>query len=62
LLGIISVSEGTHSLTIQTWIYLHWFAPLAQPKNASLAFAICYVALWTVMAWALYRKRIFVRV
>jgi predicted acyltransferase len=62
LLGIISVSEGARSLTIQTWIYLQWFAPLAQPKNASLAFAISYLALWTVMAWALYRKRIFVKV
>ncbi|HKW73926.1 MAG TPA: heparan-alpha-glucosaminide N-acetyltransferase domain-containing protein [Terriglobales bacterium] len=62
LLGIISVSEGTRSLTIQAWLYLHCFAPLAQPKNGSLAFALCYLALWTLAAWALYRKRIFVKV
>jgi predicted acyltransferase len=57
--SIIKVADGT---TVQTWIYDHWFAPLAQPKNASLAFALCYVALWTLLAWALYRKKIFVKV
>src|SRR6478735_3126078 len=57
--SIIKVPNG---ITVQTWVYEHWFAPLAQPKNASLAFTVCYVALWTVVAWALYRKKIFVRV
>jgi predicted acyltransferase len=59
LWSIIKVADG---LTLQTWIYEHGFAPLAQEKNASLAFAICYVALWTLAAWALYRKKIFVKV
>jgi len=57
--SIIKVPNG---ITVQTWAYEHWFAPLAQPKNASLAFALCYVALWTLLAWALYRKKIFVKV
>ena len=59
---IIHVSGGGHAITIQTWIYNHWFAPFAQAKNASLAFAVCYVALWTMVAWGLYRKKIFVKV
>ncbi|MFL6313947.1 MAG: acyltransferase family protein [Terriglobales bacterium] len=59
LWSIIKVADG---LTVQTWIYEHGFAPLAQEKNASLAFALCYVALWTLAAWALYRKKIFVKV
>ena len=59
LWSIIKVANG---ITLQTWIYEHWFAPLAQEKNASLAFALCYVALWTFVAWALYRKKIFVKV
>lgn len=59
---IIKVSEGTRSVPVGTWIYQHWFAPLAQPNNASLAFALCYTGLWTLMAWALYRKKIFVKV
>jgi predicted acyltransferase len=60
--SIINVSDGSHTTEVQTWIYEHWFAPLAQPKNASLAFALCYVALWTLVAWGLYRKKIFVKV
>jgi predicted acyltransferase len=60
--AIIKVSGGEHSPGIQTWIYQHWFEPLAQTQNASLAFAICYLALWTLVAWGLYRKKIFVKV
>ena len=60
--SIIKVSDGGETMAIQTWIYEHWFAPQAQEKNASLAFAICYVALWTLVAWALYRKKIFIKV
>jgi predicted acyltransferase len=60
--SIIKVSDGGETITVQTWIYEHWFAPLAQEKNASLAFAISYLALWTLVAWGLYRKKIFVKV
>jgi len=60
--SIIKVPDGNNTTEVQTWIYTHWFAPLAQPKNASLAFALCYVALWTLVAWGLYRKKIFVKV
>jgi predicted acyltransferase len=60
--SIIKVTDAGHTIEVQTWIYNHWFASLAQPKNASLAYALCYVALWTLLAWALYRKKIFVKV
>jgi predicted acyltransferase len=59
LWGIIKVTGG---ITLQSWIYEHWFAPLAQEKNASLAFALSYTALWTLVAWGLYRKKIFIKV
>ncbi len=59
---ILRVTDGAQAIGIQTWIFRHWFAPLGEAKNASLAFAICYVALWTLVAWFLYRKRIFIRV
>lgn len=59
LWGIIKVTSG---ITVQTWIYEHWFAPLAQDKNASLTFALSYTVLWTLVAWGLYRKKIFVKV
>jgi predicted acyltransferase len=60
--SIIKVSDGNHAIEVQAWIYNHWFEPLAQPKNASLAFALSYTALWTLVAWGLYRKKIFVKV
>jgi predicted acyltransferase len=60
--SIIKVPDDGHAIELQTWIYNHWFAPLSQPKNASLAFAVCYLALWTLVAWGLYRKKIFVKV
>jgi predicted acyltransferase len=59
---VIKVTEEGQAIGIQSWIYQHWFAPLAQPINASLIFAICYTALWTLVAWAFYRKKIFVKV
>jgi predicted acyltransferase len=62
LASIIKVPDGGQAIAIQTWIYEHWFVPLAQEKNASLTFAICYLALWTLVAWGLYQKRIFVKV
>jgi predicted acyltransferase len=58
---VFKVSEGAKEIGVQAWIYRHWFAPLAQPKNASLIFALCYLAVWTALAWWLYRKKIFVK-
>src|SRR6478752_7352844 len=52
--AIIKVAGGTQAITVQTWIFNHWFAPLADEKNASLAFAICYLALWMLVACVLY--------
>jgi predicted acyltransferase len=59
--AIIKVSDGTHPISLWTWMYRHWFAPFAQPINASLAFAMCYLALWTLVAWGLYRKKVFIK-
>ena len=56
------VSDHGRMIGVQGWIYNHWFAPFAQPKNASLAFALCYTAVWILLAWFLYRKKIFVKV
>ncbi|HEY2172088.1 MAG TPA: DUF5009 domain-containing protein [Candidatus Angelobacter sp.] len=59
---MIKVANGTQTITVQAWVYEHWFAPLAQEKNASLAFALSFTAVWTLAAWALYRKKIFIKV
>ncbi|HKD81570.1 MAG TPA: heparan-alpha-glucosaminide N-acetyltransferase domain-containing protein [Candidatus Angelobacter sp.] len=58
----IKVLDGTRSIEVQAWVYNHWFAPLAQPANASLLFSISFTALWVLVAWGLYRKKIFVKV
>jgi predicted acyltransferase len=47
--------------TMRVWLYQTFFAPLASPHNASLLYAIAYVLLMFVIAWALWRKRIFMR-
>lgn len=60
--SIFKVTDGARAIGVQAWVYRHWFAPFAQPINASLAFAIAYLALWTLVAWWFYRKKIFVRV
>ena len=38
------------------------FEPLASPKNASLLFALSYLAVLYVILWAMYRRRIFLKV
>jgi predicted acyltransferase len=60
--GIVKVGDRTQAVAMHSWIYEHWFATLAQAKRASFAFAVCYLASWTLLAWGLYRKKIFIKV
>ena len=49
-------------MSLQEYIYSHFFAPLASPPNASLLYALVYVTLcWTAMFF-LYRKGITVKI
>jgi predicted acyltransferase len=49
-------------VSLQEYIYSRFFAPIANPANASLLFAIAYVAVcWAVMA-QLYRRGIRIKV
>ncbi len=49
-------------VTWHGYVYERFFVPLANPKNASLLFALAYVLLWLGVAWLLYRRRIFVKI
>jgi len=49
-------------VVLRNWLYDHFFAHLASPYNASLLYAITYVLVIFLFAWALYRRRWFVRV
>jgi predicted acyltransferase len=55
---VVEVLDMIHA---RQWIYHTMFAPFASPKNASLAFAICYVLLMYALAYVMYRKRWFLR-
>ena len=62
-LGLIRVAgdDGT-TVSISRYAYLHYFVPLASPKNASLLYALAnLLVLFCLLAW-MYRRRIFLRV
>jgi predicted acyltransferase len=63
LMGIIKVPGANGEQTdLQSWIFDNLFLPFAEPINASLAFAICFILLWLFLMWLLYRKQIYIRV
>ncbi len=61
---VAKLIENIHlgGLTIQQFIYQRLFAAFGSPANASLLFALTYVAFcWGALA-LLYRKRIFIKI
>jgi predicted acyltransferase len=62
-LALIRVAEDDgRVVSISRYAYLHYFLPLASPKNASLLWALTnLVVLFGVLAW-MYRRRLFLRV
>jgi predicted acyltransferase len=63
LLGLIKVPgpEGAR-ISLQSWIFTNIFLPLGEPINASLIYAVCFILLWVVLMWLLYRKKIYIKV
>jgi len=63
LLIVIRVtgSEGK-PVVLQHLIYTVWFEPIASPKNASLLFALANLAVFFAVLYALYRRKIFLKV
>jgi predicted acyltransferase len=49
-------------VVLQRYVFEGFFLHLANPKTASLLYALAYVLLWLAIAALLYRKRIFIRV
>jgi predicted acyltransferase len=64
LLVLVKVAgrDGEPAASVHRWLYTHLFAPWAGPANASLLFAVAYVLVWLAAMWALYRRRVFIRV
>ena len=55
------VNDGGRERSVHGYIYAHWFAPIAQPKNASLLFAIFFVFACYLPLLLLYRRRVFIK-
>ena len=56
------IEEILGAVHVRRWIYDSWFAPLASPVNASLIYAVTYTLLMFAIAYAMYRKRWFIKV
>jgi predicted acyltransferase len=61
-LGWVRWTGTAGKVSLRGWIYGHVFAGIGNPYNASLAYAIAYVLVLYLLAWALYRRGWFVRV
>ena len=60
--SLIHVNWGGKSVSIETAMYEGGFATWLDPRNASLAFAVCNVLFWLAVLTVLYRRKIFLKV
>jgi predicted acyltransferase len=51
-----------HQTTAHGWLYERFFVPHASPVNASLAFAVFFVAVIYLLLWPFYHRKIFLRI
>jgi predicted acyltransferase len=63
LLGLIRWTDAKGAaVTLKTFLYQTLFVPLASPLNASLLFALAFVASHFLVAWFMWRKQWFVKI
>lgn len=63
MLGLIKLSGSDgKDVSLQQWMYQNLFLSLAQPLNASLAYAITFILFWLLLMWLLYRRRLLIKV
>jgi predicted acyltransferase len=58
----IKVRVAGRLIPFQVWMYRSLLEPWLEPRAASVAYALCFVACWYGILLLLYRKRVFVRV
>ena len=61
-LRLIVFNSGGRHTNPQVWTYFHVFMHIHDPGWRALAYSVAYTAVCFIPVWALYRKRIFVRV
>lgn len=48
--------------SMSTFLYQSFFSPYFSPINASLAWAVTYMLVWLLILWAMYSRRIFIKI
>ena len=62
-LAVFSVKHYVRpGVTYKAWVYGTVFAPLASAENASAMYASAYVITFLVLAWVMYRNKIFIKI
>jgi predicted acyltransferase len=56
-----STAEGK-VISLKSWIFNTFFQSWLSPINASLAFAIVFIAIFYVLVYVMYQKKIFIKV
>jgi len=56
----VETADGPES--VQWVVFQSVFAPILEPRLASLGYAVTFVLLWFVILWALWRRKIFLKV
>ncbi|HID38325.1 MAG TPA: DUF5009 domain-containing protein [Calditrichaeota bacterium] len=63
LLYLIKFSDGNgNTLTLKSMIYKNLFTSWLSPFNASLAYALSFIAISYWAMWILYKKKIFIKI
>jgi predicted acyltransferase len=58
LLIVVKVQGAAGPISLHGWLFGHLFVPWASAVNASLAFALAYLALWLGLMWLLDRSHL----
>ncbi len=61
LLWQVMGADGS-KVSLQQYLFEHFFLRLAQPINASLLYALAYVLVWLGIAGLLYRQRVLIKI
>lgn len=61
-LVLLEVGDGPSAMSLQSWIFQRGFLPLASPINASLLYALVWVAMWWLVLAAMHRRGLILKV
>ncbi|UCE42933.1 MAG: DUF1624 domain-containing protein [Candidatus Aminicenantes bacterium] len=62
ILVLIKVPTAAGRIALQSYLFQHFFSPLAGDLNGSLIFALLFVLIWIIMLIPFYKKRIFFKI